>query len=96
MISKDFQRTLAIVSEVTEIVPENILSSCRRMEYVEARVLLIKALSEQGYHYSQIAKKMNRAIPSVKALLDSFSYRQELNIIFSKLHSEIKRKVQGK
>lgn len=95
MITQDFERTLAIVSDVTEIEKEQILSSCRQMEYVEARVLLIKSLSEQGYHYTQIARKMNRAVPSVRALLDSFPLRQKQNLIFSKLHSEITRKLQG-
>lgn len=96
MISKDFERTLAIVSEVTEIEKEKILSSCRQMEYVEARVLFVKALSEQGYHYAMIAKKMERAVSSIKALLDGFEQRKESSIIFGKLHSEITRKVQGK
>ena len=95
MISKDFKRTLAVVSEVTEIEQDKILSSCRLMEYVEARVLLIKTLSEQGYHYIAIAKKMNRAVPSIKALLDSFQYRQESSIIFNKLYKEIRSKLQG-
>lgn len=94
MITKDFERTLAAVSEVTEIGQEQILSSCRQMEYVEARVLFIKALSEQGYHYSVIAKKMGRAVSSIKALLDGFDNRDSL--IFRKLHSEITRKLQGK
>ena len=96
MITQDFERTLAIVSEVTEIEKEKILSSCRMMEYVEARVLFIKALSEQGYHYSIIAKRMDRAVPSVKALLDGFQQRIASNMIFRKLHSEISRKIQGK
>lgn len=95
MITQDFERTLAIVSEVTEIEEDKILCSCRQMEYVEARVLLIKALNEQGYHYSIIAKKMGRAVPSIKALLDGFQSRKS-NIIFSKLYSEIQRKLQGK
>ena len=94
MITQDFERTLAIVSEVTEIEKDKILCSCRQMEYVEARVLLIKALNEQGYHYSIIAKKMGRAVPSVKALLDGFQPRKS-NIIFSKLYSEIQRKLKG-
>ena len=94
MITQDFERTLDIVSEVTEIEKEKILCSCRQMEYVEARVLLIKALNEQGYHYSIIAKKMGRAVPSIKALLDGFQSRKS-NIIFSKLYSEIQRKLKG-
>lgn len=96
MISRDFERTLAAVSEVTEIDRELILSSCRQMEYVEARVLLIKALNEQGYHYMQIARVMNRAVPSIRALLDSFQQRCESSVIFAKLHKEIQRKVEGK
>ena len=93
MITQDFERTLAIVSEVTEIEMEKILCSCRQMEYVEARVLLIKSLNEQGYHCSAIAKKMGRAIPSIKALLDGFQSRKS-NIIFAKLYMEIQRKVR--
>lgn len=95
MISRDFERTLAAVSEVTEIDKELILSSCRQMEYVEARVLLIKALNEQGYHYMHIARVMNRAVPSIRALLDSFQQRCESSVIFSKLHKEIQRKIEG-
>lgn len=94
MITQDYDRTLAIVSEVTEIDKEQILSSCRRMEYVEARVLFIKALSQQGYHYSVIAKKMGRAVSSIKALLDGFDDRD--SILLRRLHSEITRKLQYK
>ena len=96
MITQDFEKTLAIVSEVTEIEKEKILSSCRQMEYVEARVLFIKSLSEQGYHYTQIAKKMNRSVPSVRALLEGFNQRVLMNIIFGKLYKEIQRKVEAK
>lgn len=94
MITQDFERTLAIVSEVTEIEKDKILSSCRQMEYVEARVLLIKSLNEQGYHPIAIAKMMHRAVPSIKALLDGFDNRMG-NVIFAKLHMEISRKVKG-
>ena len=83
-----------MLAEVTEIEKDKILCSCRQMEYVEARVLFIKALNEQGYHYSIIAKKMGRAVPSIKALLDGFQSRKS-NIIFSKLYSEIQRKLKG-
>ncbi len=96
MITQDFDRTLDIVSQVTEIEKEKILSSCRQMEYVEARALLIKALSEQGYHYRTIAAYMNRAATSVKALLDGFHQRYTANPLFRKLHTEIIRKVEGK
>ena len=96
MITQDFDRTLEIVSQVTEIDKEKIISSCRQMEYVEARVLLIKALNEQGYHYRTIAAYMDRAATSVKALLDSFDQRHINNPLFKKLHTEIIRKVEGK
>lgn len=95
MITQDFDRTLDIVSQVTEIEKEKILSSCRQMEYVEARALLIKALSEQGYHYRTIAAYMDRAATSVKALLDGFEQRIN-NPLLKKLHTEIRRKVEGK
>lgn len=96
MITQDFDRTLEIVSQVTEIDKEKIISSCRQMEYVEARVLLIKSLSEQGYHYRTIAAYMERAATSVKALLDGFPQRHADNPLFRKLHTEILRKVEGK
>lgn len=96
MITQDFERTLDIVSSVAEIDKEKILCSCRMMEYVEARVLLIKALSDQGYHYSIIAKKMSRASTSIKAHLDGFDGRNKSNPLFNKLYSEIRRKVLAK
>lgn len=96
MITQDFERTLAIVSEVTEIEKEKILCSCRQMEYVEARVLFIKSLNDQGYHYTIIAKRMGRAVSSIKALLDGFQQRAGANIMFTKLYTEITRKVNCK
>ena len=93
MITEDFYNALQVVSKVTEISEEDILSKSRKMEVVEARVLLITALNSQGYHPMQIASKMDMAVSSVKALMDSFEQRTKSNGIFNKMYSEIMRKL---
>ena len=93
MITQDFYNALQIVSDVTEISQEDILSKSRKMENVEARTLLITALNSQGYHPIQIANKMDMAVNSVKALMDTFPQRGKSNGIFNKMYIEIMRKL---
>ena len=49
-----------VVSDITEIDPEDILSTSKKMEVVEARVLLYRAMVDWGYHPAQIAMKVRK------------------------------------
>lgn len=93
MISADFVRALNITSEVTEIESRMILSKSRRMEYVEARMLLVKAMNEMGYHPMQIAPRMRISVNAVRALLDNFPIREKADKILSKMYIEIIKKL---
>lgn len=93
MISADFVRALNITSEVTEIEPRLILSRSKRMEYVEARMLLAKAMNELGYHPIQIAFRMHISVNAVRSLLDNFPIREKTDKILSKMYAEIIKKL---
>lgn len=77
MITEDFALILFTVAEVTEIEADEILSSNKRMEVVEARVLLAKVMRDFGYHPSLIANKMNKAKSGIIALLETFEQREK-------------------
>ena len=54
--SELFAEALRIVSEITEIEVDDILSGCRREEVVEARVLLMHVLSKADFTPTCIAQ----------------------------------------
>ena len=93
MITEDFALILFTVAEVTEIEADEILSSNKRMEVVEARVLLAKVMRDFGYHPSLIANKMNKAKSGIIALLETFEQREKTNQIFARMYKEIKQKL---
>ena len=93
MITKDFERALEIVSEITEIEAKDILSSSRKMELVEARMLLAKAMNEMGYHPTLIAKKLNITPNNIRLLIDSFTHRAKTDILLIRMYQEISKKL---
>lgn len=95
MISDDFDLALFVVSDITEINPEDILSPSKKMEVVEARVLLYRAMVDWGYHPAQIAMKVRKEKSGVVALLETFQERERANPIFKRLYKEISKKLQG-
>ena len=95
MISDDFDLALFVVADITEINPEEILSTSKRMEVVEARVLLYKAMIDWGYHPAQIATKVRKEKSGIVALLDTFQERERSNPIFRRLYKEISKKLMG-
>ena len=93
MITKDFERALEIVSEITEIEIKDILSSSRKMEYVEARMLLTKAMNEIGYHPALIAKKLNITPNNTRLLIESFTTRVKTDKLLIRMFQEIIKKL---
>lgn len=93
MITEDFVRALNIVAEVTEIDSKDILSTSRKMELVEARMLLAKAMSEMGYHPTLIAKKLHITPNNTRLLIDSFTNRAKTDKILIRMYQEISTKL---
>lgn len=93
MVTEDFVKALNIVAEVTEVDSRNILSSSKKMEYVEARILLCKVMSELGYHPSLIARKLKKTTNNIRLLIEAYSNREKSDKILVKMYAEITKKL---
>lgn len=70
-----FAEIIKIVSQEVEITPKCILSKGKRIEVVDARYIIVKLLSKNGFYNSMIAEMMNLSIRSVRNILNSFDER---------------------
>jgi hypothetical protein len=93
MMTDDFVKLLDAVSEITEISTKEIMSSSRKMEYVEARMLVCKAMTELGYHPSQIAKKLFITPNNIRLLTESFHCRVKTDKLLIRMYQEIIKKL---
>lgn len=93
MLTDDFDLALFIVADVTEVDAQDVLSSCKKMEYVEARVLLYQAMKDMGYHPAQISTKVGKSKQGVMILLEGFEQRMKDNPIFARMYKEISNKL---
>ena len=69
MVTEDFVKVLNAVAEVTEVDSKAILSSSKKMEYVEARILVSKVMNQMGYHPSLIARKLRKTTNNIRLLI---------------------------
>lgn len=72
-----FARLLKIVSEVTEVSPDAIISKDRHEEVVDARCLLVYLLSQQGLYPSVIARYTRLSIRTVNSTISTFAERAD-------------------
>lgn len=87
-----FSALLSVVSEVTEVPASDIFSNCRKEEVVDARMILARCLSREGFYPSQIAallgqttRNVNRALALVDArLMSSLSLRINMETVRKK------------
>lgn len=97
-----FNEILESVASFTEIHQEFILSDNRAAEVVDARCILVKLLSEEGFYPFQISKYMDRTEASIRYLLASYSSRissslwMEKDVEVIRKHLENKSKINGK
>ena len=77
--SEIFAEVLRVVSEMTEIEVDDILSDCRREDVVEARVLLIYVLSKADFKPACIAHYLGCTRGSVYYHLNGFENRLRQN-----------------
>lgn len=85
--------TLSAVAEETEVEMEKILSGCKEEEVVDARILLIRLLSEQGLYPIQISKFTGICQRSVNRFLldfpDRISSRKIMRLFYDNLRNKL-------
>lgn len=75
--SEIFAKIINIVSKETEVSVDQILSSDKNMETVDARYLLVFFLFESGMYPSQIAAHIHKAKRAVNYMISNFHERME-------------------
>ena len=73
-----FEKILNTVCLVIEVSRMEILSSNRREEVVDARTILVRLLSDEGFYVSEIAGLMKKTSPGIRYLLKSFESRSRM------------------
>lgn len=75
--SEIFAKIINIVSKETEVSVDQILSSDKNMETVDARYLLVFFLFESGMYPSQIAAHIHKTKRAVNYMISNFHERME-------------------
>lgn len=70
-----FQDSLSAVSEETEVEEAQILSNSKQEEIVDARSILMKILTDQGFYPIQISHFTGIGVRSVNGFLQGFRTR---------------------
>ena len=89
--SELFSAILSEVAKETELAPEEIVGSSRKMDVVDARSILVVVLFEIGFHPDQIARIINKSTTSVHYMIENFNYRKKTSKIIGIYYSNIKR-----
>lgn len=87
---------LSHVSEETEISREEILSSCRQQEVVDARHLAIVLMSEMGVYARQIASVFGVSARNVYSVKINFDARLLYNRQLAVFKENILKKLRSK
>ncbi len=76
---KIFTKVLCIVSEITGISVEEILSRNRSVDIVDARAIVVRALHFIGYYPKQIAAFTGMTSANVRRILTQFADRKAMS-----------------
>ena len=90
-----FARILKIVSEVTEVPPETIVSRDKHEETVDARYLLVYLLYRHGLYPSAIARYTGLSVRTVNTITSAFTQRLESRRILAVNLEETQRQLSG-
>lgn len=88
-----FADILSIVSDVTDVSPEEILSHSHREEIVDARHLLVHFLHSEGLYIAQIASLTCTSPRHVAFILSSFGTRLKTRRLLRNNYDIIKLKL---
>ena len=72
---KIYQDSISAVSDETEVEESQIISNSKQEEIVDARSILIKILSDQGFYPIQINHFTGIGVRSVNSFLQGFKTR---------------------
>lgn len=70
-----FNQILDVVANETEIERTEILSASKKAEVVDARYMLVYALHQKGFYYSEIARMSNITRQAVSRMILRFDIR---------------------
>lgn len=90
-----FARILKIVSEVTEVPPETIVSRDKHEETVDARCLLVYLLYRHGLYPSAIARYTGLSVRTVNTITSAFTQRLESRRMLAVNLEETQRQLSG-
>lgn len=91
MKTKIFNEVLKIVSEVTEISEEVILSKAREAEVVDARAILAEVLRQKGFYPNTIAELMHTSSRNVVMIHNNYADRLNNSVMMQINYSYIKK-----
>ena len=72
---EDFGKVMRVVTELTEVSEQSILSKTRESDVVDARWMVICLMREKGYSTKQISAMICHPIRTVNHALNAFSDR---------------------
>lgn len=90
-----FEDILSVVSNVTEIGRDRILSECKEMEVADARSLLVKFLSDAGMYPKCIASLINRSAAGVRYILSEYDSRRAANKMIVRYEYDIRKQLES-
>ena len=88
-----FARTLEVVSEVTEVPPETIVSKDKHEEAVDARYMLVYLLYKHGLYPSAIARYTGLSVRTINTITSAFPQRLESRRMLAVNLEETQRKL---
>jgi len=95
MLSNYFTHLLDLISEITEIDKDIILSSCRKVEVVDARSLLVYILISEGFYPNNIAQIMGITRAGVCYLHSTFNDRLRSNPLLGRYLKDVKKQLES-
>ena len=87
--SEIFNKVLDAVSSQTEITREQILSSCKSVEVVDARCILFHLLQEQGLYPGQIAAQARKTPAAIRYLQSRIKANKMVKIYLQNIRKHI-------
>lgn len=93
--SELLQQSLDVVSDVTGVSGDMILSSCKNMEVVDARFLLIRMLTKIGFYPRQIAEFLHKTPASVRYSIDGYGPRESVNHMMEIYWQNISKRIEN-
>lgn len=96
MKSELFAQILAIVAEICEVSTENILSTCKTSDVVEARCILVQECRNYGIPPSTIARLIHRKrIVSVYDCMNNYNDWYQQSYAFRMQCEEVSKKLSA-